>query len=115
MKSGSVGAVENCRHPVTLAKHVLMNTDHVLIVGEGANKLATEISDEIRDCAEDNLCLLDNATNSESDDLSKMESLQLGETTSSDKMQENASSEEGQEVTTENTRSYKVQYNIHKT
>ncbi|MBO3801715.1 MAG: N(4)-(beta-N-acetylglucosaminyl)-L-asparaginase [Thermoproteota archaeon] len=40
LSAGSVAAVRNVRHPITLARKVMENTSHVMIVGEGATKLA---------------------------------------------------------------------------
>lgn len=40
--AGSVGAVTNYHNPITLAKKVLRNTDHVLIVGTGIQNLHIE-------------------------------------------------------------------------
>jgi len=37
---GSVASVGNIRHPVTLARHVMENTSHVLVVSGGAERLA---------------------------------------------------------------------------
>lgn len=39
-KVGAVASVRNVMHPITLAKIVLQETDHVLMVGEGAEFLA---------------------------------------------------------------------------
>ncbi|XP_011641591.1 isoaspartyl peptidase/L-asparaginase-like isoform X2 [Pogonomyrmex barbatus] len=41
-RAGSVGAVRNIAHPITLAKMVLQKTKHVLIVEAGAQKFALE-------------------------------------------------------------------------
>ncbi len=43
LKAGSVAAVRNILHPVTLARQVMERTDHVLLVGEGANLFAAEV------------------------------------------------------------------------
>ncbi|MBO3763464.1 MAG: N(4)-(beta-N-acetylglucosaminyl)-L-asparaginase [Candidatus Brockarchaeota archaeon] len=40
LSAGSVAAVRNVRHPIILARKVMENTSHVMIVGEGATKLA---------------------------------------------------------------------------
>lgn len=40
LKAGAVGAVRNILHPVSLARLVMEKTPHVLIVGEGALRLA---------------------------------------------------------------------------
>jgi len=39
-RAGCVGAVRNVKNPIDLAYRVLRDTDHVLIVGEGAARLA---------------------------------------------------------------------------
>ncbi|KAG7200604.1 hypothetical protein KM043_001162 [Ampulex compressa] len=41
-RAGCVGAVRCIEHPITLARKVMQNTDHTLIVEEGAQKLACE-------------------------------------------------------------------------
>ncbi|UCC94260.1 MAG: isoaspartyl peptidase/L-asparaginase [Thermoplasmata archaeon] len=46
LKAGSVAAVRNILHPVTLARMVMERTDHVLLVGEGANLFAAEMGIE---------------------------------------------------------------------
>jgi beta-aspartyl-peptidase (threonine type) len=46
LKAGSVAAVRNILHPVTLARLVMERTDHVLLVGEGANLFASEMGME---------------------------------------------------------------------
>jgi len=46
LRAGSVAAVRNILHPVTLARYVMERTDHVLLVGEGANLFATEVGME---------------------------------------------------------------------
>ena len=43
LQAGSVAAVRNILHPVTLARLVMERTDHVLLVGEGANIFAAEM------------------------------------------------------------------------
>ncbi|MGB9805603.1 MAG: N(4)-(beta-N-acetylglucosaminyl)-L-asparaginase [Thermoproteota archaeon] len=40
LNAGSVAAVRNVRNPITLARKVMENTSHIMIVGEGAVKLA---------------------------------------------------------------------------
>ncbi len=47
LRAGSVAAVRNILHPVTLARLVMERTDHVLLVGEGANLFATEVGMEV--------------------------------------------------------------------
>ena len=46
LRAGSVAAVRNILHPVTLARMVMERTDHVLLVGEGANLFASEMGME---------------------------------------------------------------------
>ena len=43
LQAGSVGAVRNCCHVITLARHVMEGTPHVMIVGDGAEHLAREL------------------------------------------------------------------------
>ncbi|ESO86204.1 hypothetical protein LOTGIDRAFT_179430 [Lottia gigantea] len=43
MKAGSVGCVNSIANPIKLATLVMEKTDHVLLVGEGANKFAKEM------------------------------------------------------------------------
>lgn len=40
LQAGSVGAVRNVRNPISLARKVMKETPHVMIVGDGAKKLA---------------------------------------------------------------------------
>lgn len=42
-RSGAVGAVRGYRHPVTLARRVMEELPHVLLVGEGAMRFAAEL------------------------------------------------------------------------
>ena len=42
LRAGSVAAVQNVRNPVSLARLVMEKTDHVLLVGAGANKFAAK-------------------------------------------------------------------------
>jgi beta-aspartyl-peptidase (threonine type) len=46
LKAGSIAAVRNILHPVSLARLVMERTDHVLLVGEGANLFAAEVGVE---------------------------------------------------------------------
>lgn len=41
LNAGAVAAVRNIRNPVSLSRKVMENSDHVFLVGEGANKFAT--------------------------------------------------------------------------
>jgi L-asparaginase / beta-aspartyl-peptidase len=43
MRAGAVAAVRNIRNPIRLARRVLEEGRHVLLVGEGANRFAREI------------------------------------------------------------------------
>jgi beta-aspartyl-peptidase (threonine type) len=50
LRAGAVAAVRNILHPVTLARRVMELTDHVMLVGEGANLFAAEIGvDAVRE------------------------------------------------------------------
>jgi len=42
MLTGSVGAIRNVAHPVNVARLVMEKTPHVMLVGEGAKRFATE-------------------------------------------------------------------------
>ncbi|XP_043682889.1 isoaspartyl peptidase/L-asparaginase-like [Vespula pensylvanica] len=42
LDAGSIGFIQGIEHPIKLAREVLKNTDHVLIVENGATKLAKE-------------------------------------------------------------------------
>ncbi|KAF7382410.1 hypothetical protein HZH68_015329 [Vespula germanica] len=42
LNAGSIGFIQGIEHPIKLAREVLKNTDHVLIVENGATKLAKE-------------------------------------------------------------------------
>jgi beta-aspartyl-peptidase (threonine type) len=46
LKAGSVAAVRNILHPVSLARLLMEHTDHVMLVGEGANLFAAEMGIE---------------------------------------------------------------------
>jgi isoaspartyl peptidase/L-asparaginase-like protein (Ntn-hydrolase superfamily) len=39
---GSVGCLEGIAHPISVARHIMENTQHVMLVGEGARKYAVE-------------------------------------------------------------------------
>jgi beta-aspartyl-peptidase (threonine type) len=43
LRAGSVGAVRNCCHVITLARRVMDYTPHVMLVGDGAERLAREL------------------------------------------------------------------------
>ena len=42
-RAGAVGAVQGVRHPISLARAVMDRLPHVLVVGEGAGRLADEL------------------------------------------------------------------------
>eukprot|EP00741_Cyanophora_paradoxa_P012482 tig00020610_g12061.t1 len=46
LKTGAVAAVQNIRNPVSLARQVMEQTRHCLLVGAGANKFAREMGVE---------------------------------------------------------------------
>jgi beta-aspartyl-peptidase (threonine type) len=45
-RAGTVGAVRGYRHPITIARAVMDRLPHVMVVGEGAERLAAEIGME---------------------------------------------------------------------
>jgi len=49
LRCGAVAAVKRVKHPISLAKKVMECTPHVMIVGEGALKLAKLVKEEISD------------------------------------------------------------------
>jgi len=49
LQAGAVGLLEDIRNPVRLAKIVMEKTDHVFVVGEGAEKLAETFNLERRE------------------------------------------------------------------
>lgn len=51
MQAGAVGAVRDVRHPVDLARAVMEDTSHVLLVGEGASRFARSAGIEMCDPA----------------------------------------------------------------
>lgn len=48
-RSGAVGALRGFRHPISVARAVMERLPHVLVVGPGAERFATEIGAEVRD------------------------------------------------------------------
>lgn len=40
MKAGAVGCIKNVRNPILVARKVMEETDHILLVGEGAERFA---------------------------------------------------------------------------
>jgi beta-aspartyl-peptidase (threonine type) len=49
LDSGAVGLISNIRHPVSLARLIMKKTDHVLIIGASAEKIAREFGLEFCD------------------------------------------------------------------
>ncbi len=47
LRFGSVGAVRNIRHPITLARHVMQETGHCMLAGQGAVDFARSINMEL--------------------------------------------------------------------
>jgi L-asparaginase / beta-aspartyl-peptidase len=43
LRAGSVGALKGYRHPITVARRVLEDLPHVMLVGEGAARFAAEL------------------------------------------------------------------------
>eukprot|EP00698_Gefionella_okellyi_P026038 TRINITY_DN9803_c0_g1_i1.p1 TRINITY_DN9803_c0_g1~~TRINITY_DN9803_c0_g1_i1.p1 ORF type:complete len:320 (-),score=72.65 TRINITY_DN9803_c0_g1_i1:52-978(-) len=43
LKFGSVAAVRNLEHPISLARRVMTDTEHVMLVGDGANRFAAQL------------------------------------------------------------------------
>jgi beta-aspartyl-peptidase (threonine type) len=52
-RAGAVAAVRNILHPISLARKVMNESEHILLVGEGANRFAREVG--IEECSEDDL------------------------------------------------------------
>jgi beta-aspartyl-peptidase (threonine type) len=52
-KAGAVAAVQNIRHPITLARKVMEESEHVMLVGMGASRFAREHG--IKLCGQDDL------------------------------------------------------------
>ncbi|WP_169238096.1 isoaspartyl peptidase/L-asparaginase [Candidatus Roseilinea sp. NK_OTU-006] len=49
LRAGAVAALKGFRHPISVARQVMLRLPHVLLVGEGAARFATEIGAERRD------------------------------------------------------------------
>lgn len=47
LRSGAVGALQGFIHPISIARQVMEQLPHVLLVGEGAGKFASEIGAEM--------------------------------------------------------------------
>ena len=43
LRSGAVGALRGYRHPISVARHVMDDLPHVMLVGEGAARFAAEL------------------------------------------------------------------------
>ncbi len=52
-RAGAVAAVRNILNPISLARKVMNESEHVLLVGEGANQFAREVG--IQECSADEL------------------------------------------------------------
>ncbi len=52
-RAGAVAAVQNIRHPITLARKVMEESEHVLLVGLGAIRFAKEVG--VEQCSLDEL------------------------------------------------------------
>ena len=50
--AGSVGALRGFRHPITVARQVMNELPHVMLVGEGASRFAREVDAEPAGCPE---------------------------------------------------------------
>lgn len=48
-RSGAVGALKGFRHPISVARAVMERLPHVLLVGAGAERFASEVGAEARD------------------------------------------------------------------
>ena len=46
--AGAVAALRDIRHPISVARQVMLRLPHVLLAGEGANRFAAEIGAERR-------------------------------------------------------------------
>jgi len=52
LRAGAVASVKRIANPITLARHVLHESPHVFLVGEGAERFAQEVGMELCDPAE---------------------------------------------------------------
>ncbi len=52
LSAGAVASVNRVRHPITLARLVMQETEHVLLVGEGAHRFAERVGAEMCDPSE---------------------------------------------------------------
>lgn len=43
LKAGAVAFVKHIKHPISLARKVMVKTEHILLAGEGANQFAASI------------------------------------------------------------------------
>lgn len=53
-RAGSVAALEGIAHPISVARQVMEKTDHVLLVGDGAQKFALENGHDVVDLLTEN-------------------------------------------------------------
>src|SRR5689334_2921775 len=49
LRAGAVGALKGYRHPISVARKVMAELPHVLLVGEGAARFAAEMGFEAED------------------------------------------------------------------
>jgi beta-aspartyl-peptidase (threonine type) len=47
LDAGAVGAIQRVRHPVSVARRVMTDSPHVMLVGEGAREFAEEVRAEL--------------------------------------------------------------------
>jgi beta-aspartyl-peptidase (threonine type) len=55
-KAGAVAAVQTIRHPISLARRIMEESDHILLVGMGATRFAREHG--IQTCSQDDLIVM---------------------------------------------------------
>ena len=53
LSTGAVGAIKGFEHPISIARKVMENLPHVMLVGEGAERFAAELGFEKRDLLTD--------------------------------------------------------------
>lgn len=49
LNAGAVAGIKNIKNPITLSRQVMMNTEHVLLFGPGAEELAKKLNLEFED------------------------------------------------------------------
>lgn len=47
LEAGAVAAIQGVRHPVSVARRVMTDSPHVMLVGEGARQFARQVGEEI--------------------------------------------------------------------